>query len=96
MCLSMALMSINLFCAGYSLTERGSGLHLYQGIPFEGTTLEAVSQILLEKTGVPFEVPKEVWDGTADGVLDFGHEWNLRLDFNKKDTRVNRILLSRA
>lgn len=39
---------------------------------------------------------KEVWDGTADGVLDFGHEWNLRLDFNKKDTRVNRILLSSA
>lgn len=96
LCMGVVIMLIILSCTGYGLAENEDGLHLYQGIPFEGTTQEAVLQILLKKTGVPFEVSNTVWSGNAYGIMDFGYKWNLQLDFNENYIGTDRILLSSA
>ena len=95
-CVRIVLMTIILFCTGYGLAENEDGLHLYQEIPFQGTSPEAVLQILMEKTGLPLEAFHEVFGGKSEAIMDFGYEWNLQVDFEENGTDVNRILLSRA
>lgn len=92
LCLRMALILGILFGACSGLAE--DEIHLYQGIPMDGATPKIVSQILFKNQNVSFTISKEVWSGTADGIKDFGYEWNLQLDFVKDDKDVSRILLS--
>lgn len=96
-CLSIVSVLIILSCAGSGLAENGDELHLYQGIPFEGTTREVVEHILLEETSPLFEVlTNGVWgDDSKIGIADFGYEWNLQVDFRGK-VGIGRILLSSA
>ena len=94
--LALAILISQFLCSTAGMAQEAGDLHLYQGIPMEGTTPEMVSKILWVQKGVPFEVATQVWSGNAYGVEDFGYRWNLQLDFNKDDTGVNRILLSGA
>lgn len=91
-CLIVVFTVINLLGIGCGLADNEGELHLYQGIPFEGSTREEVLQILLEKTGLLFDFAN---DSRIEGIVDFGYEWSLQVDFKGK-TGIDRILLSSA
>ena len=96
MCLIVMCVLSNTLCVRNGLAKNQSNLHLYQGIPFYGTSRETVLQILMEKTGLPLEAFHEIFGGKSEAIKDFGYEWNLQVDFLESDTTLDRILLSSA
>ncbi len=94
--LSVVLLLVCLSSTGFGTAQDAGGLHLYQGIPMEGTTPDTVSQILLENLNAVFEVSEVVWSGKAYDIKDSGYEWNLQADFDENYIGINRILLNSA
>ncbi|MEG1776623.1 MAG: hypothetical protein RR367_08950 [Clostridia bacterium] len=93
--LGVILILNSLFCVGYGLAESEGALHLYQGIPFEATTREAVEEALLEKTDSPVQGSDSSASGKTE-IFDFGYPWTLQIDFEEANKGINRILLSSA
>ena len=84
-------MLSNLFFVGCGSAENDESLHLYQGIPFETATQEAVLETLLKKTDCSFQFSC----GELE-VFEFGYPWTLQIDLKGKNKGISRILLSSA
>ena len=68
-------------------------MHYFLDIPFEGTTVENINELLIEKECHGFVKNPKVWSGTVDSFEYLGFDFYVQFDFHGKDN-MSRVSIS--
>lgn len=88
----MLLMCGMIFaCAAHA--EASPPPYTYLNLDYATATADDAAAVLLSEKGVTFERSPKVLSGTAEGVKEFGYEFDIDINFKGSYTTINRILL---
>ena len=90
--LAVILLLCTLFFGLYEAVAEND-MHYFLDIPFEGTTVENISELLSEKDCQGFVKNPKVWSGTVESFEYLGYDSYIQFDFHGKEN-MSRVSVS--